>query len=186
MNCKPNDEAFDAVASSLVASIKSGVKVVISGRAFGASNAKKDVIQECLDKAADKLDPSSVAKGSGRKETAYSESPEVKDVFVMSKAGDAAAVVVGWMFGKGTFPNISVVDRKLVVSSVQEPAFNKMGDKKDYIQKKADGMMKVSEPSHALATIAIRYGLLSVADIKEVADSKVTAANLAAGVVKMF
>ena len=146
MNCKPNDEAFDAVASSLVASIKSGVKVVISGRAFGASNAKKDVIQECLDKAADKLDPSPVAKGSGRKETAYSESPEAKDVFVMSKAGDPAAVVVGWMFGKGTFPNISVVDRKLVVSSVQETAFNKMGDKKDYIQKKADGMMKEASP----------------------------------------
>lgn len=186
MGAKPDDDAFDAVANSLISSIKNHVKVVVGGKAFGASNKKKDVMEECLKKAADKLDPSSVSKGSSRKETSFPDAPDSNEVFVMSKTGDPASVVVGWMFGKSFLPNLNVTDRQLVVHKKQETAFMKLGDKKDYIQKKAEGLMKLDEPGHALAAIAIKNCLLSVEDIKDVADTKITAANLASGVTKMF
>lgn len=182
MDVAPNEDAFDATTHSLLSGLKN-VHVVITGKV----PPKKDELQKVLDAAVEKFDPQAAAdKGAAKSAEGNSTSPAFADQFISSKAGSPDAVVAGYMYLINNFPGVSVIDRKLCVFASQRTAFEKIGDKKELVQKQLEKLELLEEPSHSLAAVAIRHHLLSVSDILELADTKVSPAKLAGDVVKLF
>jgi hypothetical protein len=184
LDCSFSEDAYFAACHEAVSGLKN-VKVFVGGKGFGSKNSDKAKIEESLKIAVSKFDPTCAAKGTARSVKANEKSAPQSDVYFMSKKGDSAAAVCAYLYLVSAIPGVSVMDDKIVVGKAMETQVSKLADKGDLIKKQVEKMLSLPEPSHSLAAVAGRYGLVSGSQLIEIADGKLSAGTATAA-AKMF
>ena len=186
LDVTPSDDAFESIANSLITSLKN-ITVVVSGKAFGSANSKKDELQELLSRSVEKLKPDMPGgRGGAKSAEGNPGAASLEITFVHSKTGSPEAVVAAWMVLSDDFPRSFVLDRQLYVYESQKTAFGKLEDKKETFEKHLAHLDKLDDPAGNLAVVAIRNHLLSASNVLKLADSKFTSKGLAGEIVKLF